>query len=73
MNNIISPFQNVLVKGRQIQDNILIAHEVFHWLKTKKKGLDWNMAIKVDMQKAYDRVEWSFLEGIMHKMGFPSR
>lgn len=35
--------------------------------KKEKKG---SLVLKLDISKAYDRVEWSFLQGIMHKMSF---
>lgn len=70
--SIISPNQSAFVVGRQIQDNVLIAHEVFHFLKMRKaKGL-FELALKIDMNKAYDRVEWDFLEAIMNRIGFDS-
>ncbi|CAL2248627.1 unnamed protein product [Prunus armeniaca] len=68
--SIISPTQNAFVLDRQIQDNILVAHEVFHALKLKKSKKKFEMGVKFDMNKAYDRVEWDFLEKIMQKMGF---
>ncbi|CAN6682317.1 unnamed protein product [Malus baccata var. baccata] len=55
---------------RQIQDNIRIAHKVFHFLKGRKSKNKFELGIKVDMQKAYDRVEWDFLEATMEKLGF---
>ncbi|XP_068340019.1 uncharacterized protein [Pyrus communis] len=71
--NIISPTQNAFVAGRQIQDCIGIAHEIFHYLKGRKARTRYEMGIKLDMQKAYDRVEWDFLDAVMEKMGFSSR
>ncbi|CAN6554430.1 unnamed protein product [Malus baccata var. baccata] len=58
---------------RQIQDNIGIAHELFHFLKTRKTKCKLELGIKLDMHKAYDRVEWDFLLAVMEKMGFDSR
>lgn len=61
--------QSVFVKGRLITDNALMAMEYFHWLKKKgKKGV---MALKLDMSKAYDRLEWSFINKTLTAMGYP--
>lgn len=49
--------QRVFISRRLIHDNILIAHEAFHYLKGKKKGRKYEMAVKIDMSKAYDRLE----------------
>ncbi|CAN6563499.1 unnamed protein product [Malus baccata var. baccata] len=67
---LISPSQNAFVAGRQIQDNIGIAHEMFQFLKGRTTKRKFEMGIKLDMQKAYDRVEWDFLEAVMERMGF---
>ncbi|XP_068328277.1 uncharacterized protein [Pyrus communis] len=69
---IISPSQNAFVAGRQIQDCIGIAHEMFHYLKGRKARNRFEMGIKLDMQKAYDRVEWDFLDAVMERMRFSS-
>ncbi|XP_048611438.1 uncharacterized protein LOC125585795 [Brassica napus] len=66
----ISETQSAFVAGRQITDNIMIAQEMFHALRTKPGGRVKRMAIKTDMSKAYDRMEWSFIEAVMRKMGF---
>lgn len=45
---------------RAIHDNVLIAHEVMHSMKARLRKNSW-MAIKLDMEKVYDRVEWDFV------------
>lgn len=54
---------------RQIHDNIVVAQEVLHYLKIKK-GKKYDLALKVDMNKAYDRVEWGFLQAVLIQLGF---
>ncbi|XP_004293049.1 PREDICTED: putative ribonuclease H protein At1g65750-like [Fragaria vesca subsp. vesca] len=67
------PETNAFVLGRQIQDNLIVAHEVYHYLKLKKASSNHEMALKLDMNKAYDRVEWDFLEATLLKFGFEPR
>ena len=67
--DIISETQGAFVSRRIISDNILIAHEMIHGLRTNTKVAEGWMAIKTDMSKAYDRVEWSFLEVLFERMG----
>lgn len=70
MDQIISYNQSVFVPGRQIHDNILVVHEILHSLKQRVKREDGRMAVKLDMAKAYDRVEWGFLLEVMDNLGF---
>ena len=79
MPKLVSESQSAFMLDRLITDNILVAHETLHHLKTKKNKKNKKtrktgyMAIKLDMSKAYDRVEWVFLEKIMEKRGFDNR
>jgi hypothetical protein len=68
--HIISYNQSAFIPGRHITDNIIVAFEAFHTMATRLKGKQGVMALKLDMSKAYDRVEWDFLEAIMRKIGF---
>lgn len=71
--SLVSQTQSAFVAGRQISDNILLAQEVFHALNTSASGKKESMAIKTDISKAYDHVEWAFLAAMMRKMGFRKR
>ena len=53
-----------------ISNNILVAFETLHIMKNHKTVKEGFMAFILDMSKAYDRVEWSFLEAVMWKMAF---
>jgi hypothetical protein len=71
LNDIISPQQSDFLPGRLITDNTLLAYEAIHYLKQAKNCKHGYVGIKLDMAKAYDRIEWSFLEQTLRTMGFP--
>lgn len=66
----ISNTQASFVPGRQITDNIVIFQEVLHTMR-KKQGATGYMAIKIDFEKAYDRLRWSFIRDTMLQMNLP--
>lgn len=70
LGDIISLNQSAFIPKRLITDNALIAFEVFHAMKNNRSPNNISFALKLDMSKAYNRIEWSFLERVMHRMGF---
>ena len=73
MPQLISEHQSVFLSDRLISDNILVAFETLHHMRNHNKGKAGFMALKLDMSKAYDRVEWSYMEQVLVKMGFHDR
>ena len=71
--NVISESQSASVPGRLITDNVLVAFETMHHINQRRKGKEGLMAIKLDMSKAFDSIEWKCLELIMQKLGFHDR
>jgi hypothetical protein len=72
LDDIISQSQSAFVTGRLTTDNILLDYETTHFMHLHKGGRDGLAAVKLDMSKAFDRVEWSFLKNMMLKLGFNS-
>ncbi|XP_031116501.1 uncharacterized protein LOC116020159 [Ipomoea triloba] len=70
LDNLISESQSAFIPNRLITDNILIAAEIGHYLNRKQGGLAGWGALKLDMAKAYDRMEWHYLRRMMEALGF---
>lgn len=70
---IISENQSAFILGRSITDNYLIAHETSHFIHTRNRQKAGFFSLKTNVTKAYDRIEWKFLEGMLRAFGFPDK
>ncbi|KAL9679506.1 hypothetical protein QQ045_017370 [Rhodiola kirilowii] len=66
----ISLAQSAFIKGRLMTDNFLIAHESAHFIKNTRYVRKGYGSLKLDMSKAYDRVEWRYLKLLLLRFGF---
>lgn len=70
LDKVASPNQTTFVLGRRGLDNFIIAQELIHSLD-HKRGKVSLMAIKVDLAKAYDCLEWPFIHKVLNTFHFP--
>ena len=64
LEKLISPLQTAFVPGRKGIDNAIIVQELIHSI-SKKKGRVGDMSIKLDLEKAYDKLEWAFIRNML--------
>lgn len=69
LEKIVAPTQSAFIPNRNISDNTILNHELMFYLNSRK-GKKGYMALKIDMAKAYDKVEWSLLHCILNLHGF---
>ena len=72
MTKLIGPAQASFIPGRMSTDNIVIVQEAVHSMKRKKGEKGW-MLLKLDLEKAYDRIRWDFLEDTLRVAGFSDK
>ena len=70
LHKCISDNQSAFVLGRSILDNAMVAIEVVHYMKSKTSSKEGSVALKLDISKAYDRIDWLYFKEVMEKMGF---
>lgn len=68
INKLIGPAQASFIPGRLSADNIVVVQEAVHSMRRKEGRKGW-MLLKLDLEKAYDRVRWDFLEDTLRAAG----
>ncbi|GJV71495.1 RNA-directed DNA polymerase, eukaryota, reverse transcriptase zinc-binding domain protein [Tanacetum coccineum] len=71
LGSLVNPSQSVFIPGRQITDNILLTQELLRGYNWKNEAR--RIALKIDIQKAYDTVNWDFLEQALYMFKFPTK
>lgn len=71
LSELIDDYQTAFIPGRHMNDNILLSHEMMHIINKQRSRNRHLAAVKIDMNKAYDRVSWPFILKVMKAYGFP--
>ncbi|KAG7547784.1 Ribonuclease H domain [Arabidopsis suecica] len=72
ISKLIGPAQASFIPGRLSTDNIVVVQEAVHSMRKKKGRKGW-MLLKLDLEKAYDRIRWDFLEDTLKAAGLPDK
>jgi hypothetical protein len=70
LHDLVHPLQASFVPGRKASDNVIMVQEIVHSMITSRSKVG-NLAIKIDLEKAYDRLEWSFIRHTLIFFKFP--
>lgn len=70
LDKIISPHQSAFVPGRKEMDNAIIVLEIVYTIDKTRRKVGY-MALKIDLEKAYDKFEWSFIRSMLKRFNFP--
>ena len=70
VNSVVSEVQTAYIKGRQIIDGPLMVNEIISWATKRQQKL---FILKVDFEKAFDSLDWKFLDHVMEQMGFSDK
>lgn len=62
---LITENQSTFVPGRSISDNVLVAFKILHHMKRKHNEKEGEVTLKLDISKAYDRVDWGYLQSML--------
>ncbi|KAK2651463.1 hypothetical protein Ddye_011319 [Dipteronia dyeriana] len=65
--SVIGEMQMAFVRNRQILDSFIVAEEIIHHWKKKKDG---GLMVKLDFEKAFDSLDYVFLDNMLKDMGF---
>lgn len=71
--SLISPTQCSFVTNRQITDNVIIVQEMLHTMRRKQGKKKGTMVIKIDFEKAYDRLRWPFIRESLLELRLPQQ
>jgi len=70
LNTIIGPYQSSFLPGRGTSDNAIVLQKIIHFMRRSRKEKGY-VAFKIDLEKAFDDVNWDFLRSCLHDFGFP--
>lgn len=70
LKSVISDRQSAFIEGHLLTDNAMIAFEINHYMKRRTQGSNGIAALKIDIFKAYDRLEWGFFKKYDEKTWF---